>query len=392
MTSPSAPDPSSINEELVVEAATAEEALAEVTELLGERAEILSAEKVHRGGIGGFFAREAVRLTARPRGGVVPRPTPPEVPASEGAGTSSRPSPTPDAAGEPDAIAVTGGLDAVLARMQEEVDEREVTFVEALRRHMEPGSEPAGGPPADGDTSTVAEPGPSADSGDASTVAERGPSADSRNVSSPASPSVVGATPRSPLYGVDLDAPEGTGRIQWSQQALARLGLPESVIEAVAGLDPRDELAWLSTLAASVAPLCRPLPSGSAVVVGPRAHRLAEPLGVPLVSRPDLPPYGGTVVLRTDDSPPGREWVAEVRGDRWLHLVAGGRGWLELADDDEPLALSWVGDRALPEAVRMCTRLGLVLGFGCAGGSHDPVVRATPIEVAVTLRGMLSRA
>ncbi len=49
---------------LVVEAPSAEEALAAVTEQLGADARIVSAERVRRGGIAGFFAREMVQLRA----------------------------------------------------------------------------------------------------------------------------------------------------------------------------------------------------------------------------------------------------------------------------------------------------------------------------------------
>ncbi|GIV00957.1 MAG: hypothetical protein KatS3mg014_2572 [Actinomycetota bacterium] len=49
---------------LVVEASSAEEALEAVTERLGPDARIVRAERVRRGGVAGFFAREMVQLTA----------------------------------------------------------------------------------------------------------------------------------------------------------------------------------------------------------------------------------------------------------------------------------------------------------------------------------------
>lgn len=51
---------------VVVEGATGEEALAELHARLGVTAQVVEARKVHRGGIGGFFAREAVQLHAAP--------------------------------------------------------------------------------------------------------------------------------------------------------------------------------------------------------------------------------------------------------------------------------------------------------------------------------------
>ena len=50
---------------LLVESPTAEEALQRLSSLLGPDVEIVAAGKVTRGGIGGFFAREMVQLSAR---------------------------------------------------------------------------------------------------------------------------------------------------------------------------------------------------------------------------------------------------------------------------------------------------------------------------------------
>jgi hypothetical protein len=69
---------------VTVEAATAEKALEEVTGLLGPDAEILRADKVQRGGIGGFFAKEVVQLTARRRSGSSQGPSGPSGPSGIG--------------------------------------------------------------------------------------------------------------------------------------------------------------------------------------------------------------------------------------------------------------------------------------------------------------------
>ena len=59
------------SDELVtVEAPTAEEAIDRLSAVLGPDIDIVTAEKVARGGVGGFFAREMVQLTARRPGGV----------------------------------------------------------------------------------------------------------------------------------------------------------------------------------------------------------------------------------------------------------------------------------------------------------------------------------
>src|SRR2546422_11641204 len=76
---------------LLVESPTAEEALERLSSLLGPDVEIVAAGKVTRGGIGGFFAREMVQLSARcPR-----RPAPAAPPAHP------RPQAPPQAPGQP---------------------------------------------------------------------------------------------------------------------------------------------------------------------------------------------------------------------------------------------------------------------------------------------------
>jgi hypothetical protein len=53
-------------ETVTVEAATIEEALAQISVDLGPDARILSADRVRRGGIGGFFAKEVVEVRVEP--------------------------------------------------------------------------------------------------------------------------------------------------------------------------------------------------------------------------------------------------------------------------------------------------------------------------------------
>src|SRR6266513_1020655 len=64
---------------LLVESPTAEEALDRLSSLLGPDVEIVAAGKVARGGVGGFFAREMVQLSARSPSR--PAPAPPVAPA-----------------------------------------------------------------------------------------------------------------------------------------------------------------------------------------------------------------------------------------------------------------------------------------------------------------------
>jgi hypothetical protein len=138
-----------------------------------------------------------------------------------------------------------------------------------------------------------------------------------------------------------------------------------------------------------VATYCRPLPGGSFVLAGPRADRIGPAMGLEVTPFPEAPAYGGSVCLKTRADGPGRAWLSKVRGDRWLHVVAGG-DWEDLVAKD-PLAVSWVGADALVPALQLCASKGLVLGYGSAGGPGAAVARAHPVEVALAIRSLVPR-
>src|SRR2546426_11984223 len=90
---------------VTVESPTTEEAIDRLSAVLGPDLDIVSAEKIARGGVGGFFAREVVQLTARRPGGVPDaRPVKPAAPAPampERLGARSSPSARPPARPQP---------------------------------------------------------------------------------------------------------------------------------------------------------------------------------------------------------------------------------------------------------------------------------------------------
>jgi hypothetical protein len=187
-----------------------------------------------------------------------------------------------------------------------------------------------------------------------------------------------------------VDAPEGMGAVAWSTTSLLRLGLPGPVIGAVGDLDPNCDLEWIDTIAAAVAPHCGPLPSGDVIVVGPHAERLAEPLGLPLVRSGDMAPYDGSFCAMVEDRAEDRQWLEYVRGGRGLHLVVGDEPWQDLLVC-EPLAVSWVGETAVADALYLAFTLGATLGFGTVDGFVSSMVRAQPTDVALAVRRIVGR-
>jgi len=344
---------------LVLEAATAELALHEVAAKLGDQVEILAAERVRRGGVGGFFAKELCRLTVRVPG------TTPEPAVNEADARAVRDAvgaPAPPGPVEPP------GLDAMLRRMAEQTTVEEDGFAAMLRARMG----------IDAERVSAAAAG--------ATNAARAARAAQASLLEP-EPRLAPA-PRL-AWTRDPQALDGTGPVRWSAGALERLGLPPALISATEAQEPVDDAGWLVALAAAVAPSCRPLPAGDAVLTGPRAAALGQALGLPVTKRPDAPAADGTVCLPSRDTLPAREWLAGVRGGRWLHLVVGGTGWHGLLFD-EPLAVSWVGADQLPAALHQCAAFGLVLGYGIDGPGGE-LLRANPIDVALSVRSLLPR-
>ncbi len=94
---------------IIIEADSVEEAMTRLATEVGETAEIVEARKVHRGGIGGFFAKERVQLTAR------------------AADESANPDADPD---KPE------GLAGVLDRMTRNAEAQETEFATMLRQEL----------------------------------------------------------------------------------------------------------------------------------------------------------------------------------------------------------------------------------------------------------------
>ncbi len=447
----------------VVEAATAEAAIAEVHGRFGAGATIVEARRVLRGGIGGFFAKEHVQLhvaaddaatapngaastgqaaTGAPATTVSPPPSQGDAHddvtaravalVAELSGTIGQPTApaTPvdrllgddeaghAAAGRRDGEA--GHAAAAASRVDDAVDFG--TFLRSQLAHRsgekapgevdrtwprdvgqgptvpaEAAPAPDGAVPADvvADNAPsevapmrwpgsrqpwsvyggIAEPAPTVTAPAAAPagVAPKGaPAAATRAAPTPCASS----TPRTAGQGPDASngaAVDAAGETTtgdgpaWSTTRLLHLGLPASLVHDLEVTDPDDDLSWVAALTDALRPICRPLPSGPAVLVGPDAPTLAEVVDLPVAR--------------------SRTWLDALGANRWRHLVIGGRTWrAELTD--EPLAVSWVRTEDLPDALRCATELGLVLGYGPQGGQ---LRRARPLDIALAVRELVEQ-
>ncbi|MTV27326.1 hypothetical protein FTX61_18185 [Nitriliruptoraceae bacterium ZYF776] len=443
---------------LVIEATTAEAAIAQVHEQLGGDARILEARRVLRGGIGGFFAREVVELHAAPGGdlgdGAAPAAAPEVAPAASPRGSVD--DVLADAIAAARRAGAIAGADTVdpgpvaspasaAGRLLAAEETPEVDFATFLRQQLvddAPALATAGAPvaavaPADLDATAPAwlasalapAPGggvvdpaatrPAPRRVDAATLLREheaangvdpgaGPSTDAVAVAEPAvavaEPVAVAAplaappaeaaddhavvTPPSTTAAPDVIDDAATTDADgpaWSASALIGLGLPAGLVRGLAVEAPGDDVAWTASLAAAIRPLCRPLPTGNAVLAGPRARTVAGATGVPVVATGQPLRSRAAVVAATVGGAASRTWLDKVRRTRWLHLVVGGRGWRELLAS-EPLAVSWATADDLPEALRLASELGLVLGSGPVPGGTR---RARPLDVALAVRDLL---
>lgn len=286
--------------EITIEADSVEDALAEVAARLGPRARIVRADRVRRGGIAGFFAREVVEVVAT---------------AEEPAATS------PSTADDPDPQTPARGVERALQQMMAAAEE--ASFAEVLGRTLVAGASPGTDPES----------------------------------TPPRAPTATIPAPRTD-HDAPVDAPTIPG-VRWDVGRLLEAGLPPTVVESLAGLDPSDDLAHLTALATRLAPLCGPVPPGPGRMVGPRADRLAAAL------------------------PPGPS------GD-WIHVVIGDEG-APTALTETPTLVSWVSDRGVVGAIRIAHATGATLGYGMASGFGSPARRVTALDAAWAVRELLER-
>ncbi|MEO1062712.1 MAG: hypothetical protein AAFZ07_14960 [Actinomycetota bacterium] len=189
-----------------------------------------------------------------------------------------------------------------------------------------------------------------------------------------------------PLEVAEPLAP-GLGAVRWSVDRLAHLGLPFALVQRTVGLDPADDQRWLLTLAAGLADFVRPEPAGSAVFAGPRADRIGAAMDLPVVEAPELPPYGGSVALKTIDDGAGRAWLGRVRGDRVLHVVVGGRGW-ELLLAKQPDAVVVSSTDAVLTGLQVAVEHGVPISYVADGGG---LRRANALDLAISVRSLVGR-
>jgi hypothetical protein len=123
-------------------------------------------------------------------------------------------------------------------------------------------------------------------------------------------------------------------------------------------------------------------------LVGARADRLCEGLGLAWHRAPEQIPQAGSVGLVADHN--DTVWLEAAMGSRWLHLVADDPdlGWLPAGR--QPLAVSWTRKRGVGAALTIAHKEGASLGYSV--GANGYPVPATPVDVAMAVRALMERS
>lgn len=147
--------------------------------------------------------------------------------------------------------------------------------------------------------------------------------------------------------------------VDWDSARMLEIGLPGSLVQAIAALDPTNDLGHLAALVEALAPVCGPLPSGPVRLVGERAERLRT--AVPI-----------------DDALHG-----------YIHLVVGDE--LPMSLPGVPAVVSWVTDRGAARAISLAMGTGARLGYGMGTAFGSPARRISALDAAIAIRDLMER-
>jgi hypothetical protein len=418
---------------VTIEADSVEEAMHRLATEVGDSAEIVDARKVQRGGIGGFFAKERVQLTARP-------------------GTASH--------DEPDA---PEGLAGVLDRMTRDAEAQETQFATMLRRelgsdkrdlgldtfleavgwddrtsadgaaraHTAVGEIAAAISPPSPTSPPVEEAAPAAmtpaviapSNAEETTPDAEGPIPDtappedlplppptvvqrtgtSANLPGPSliSPGATRPPLKIPEPVDDIPAwritaaggePAGMGAVAWRTMDLVRHGIPTEIVAAVADIDPNDDIAWITALAGAIAPYCGRTESSDTVLLGTNAYQLAETLSIEWVEPGQTAPYEGSFASYVSTESEHKDWLEFVRGTRDIHYVIGDDQAWRQALVAAPNVVSWFNESALIDALYLAVAFDAQLGYGVLPGRGGSLTRIYPVDVALAIRSMMERS
>jgi hypothetical protein len=318
------------SEGVTVTARSSVEAQQAANDALGTDCTITSVEKVQEGGIGGFFATELVRMTAKP--------------------------------------SKLQEMDAVLTSAEDLVSSLRARAPHFADRLLEEFCQ----------EHKIVEP---------EQVWQRSPQYAAAQAPAPAPvvavPQTVVSAPRPPevLHNVTVLQPapvamqaRTTVDQRWSHHVLRAMGIPDRVVDAALTHRPTTESEWIVALMGALRGLCTGGPVAPTVMVGPSCANLARQLKLISVAPDELVDSVSSVAVPHVTA---RAAAASLNG-RLVHLVVGG-GWQHLGG--LPVHVVSAASAAdLLEAMRVCIAWDASLGWYWAGERYERIDEFTIVS------------
>ncbi|MGZ7005668.1 MAG: hypothetical protein ACXVLX_08720 [Ilumatobacteraceae bacterium] len=316
------------SEGVTVTARNSVEAQQAANDALGTDCTITSVEKVHEGGIGGFFATELVRMTAKP--------------------------------------SQLQEMDAVLTSAEDLVSSLRARAPHFADRLLEEWCQ----------EQKVVEPAKVWQAAPQRVPAEPAP----RPVAAPAAVDPV-PRPAEMLPNVTVLQPapvampaRATVDQRWSHHVLRAMGIPDRVVDAALTHRPTTESEWIVALMGALSGLCTGGPIAPTVMVGPSCANLARQLKLISVAPDELVDSVSSVAVPHVTA---RALAASLNG-RLVHLVVGG-GWQHLGG--LPVHVVSAASAAdLLEAMRVCVAWDASLGWYWSGERYDRIDEFTIVS------------
>jgi hypothetical protein len=327
---------------VVVVARSTVDAQNAASEAIGGDCTITNVERVRDGGIGGFFATELVRVTARPSQF---RQADREI----GAALSS--------------------AEDLVASLRA----RSPQFAERLLDELRHGASPA-------DAVHVAA------SHDETATTPRHEAI----VAEPTTPAPVerilerideqrAPRPRTHHVAPPVPQPSRSTPTRWSHQALRSIGVPDRIVDAALADSPSDSREWIVALMGAFGSICVAQPLGPVAMVGPSCANLARQLRLVSVGADEL---GDTLSSVAVPNITAKAAAGALNG-RFVHLVVGG-AWHHLSSLPVHI-VSAATPADILEAVRVCTAWDATLGWCWDGDRYAPLDEFTLVSHVRTI-------
>ncbi len=312
---------------VTVTARNSVEAQQAANDTLGTDCTIVSVEKVQEGGIGGFFATELVRVTAKP------------LKLSE--------------------------MDAVLTSAEDLVSSLRTRAPEFADRLLDQWR-----------SETQSEPAPERTLADVLAERAAAPAAAAPPVA--VMPTYVPAPVQPPVAlqpAVITAAPMRSLMDQrWSHHALRAMGIPDRVVDAALAQQPTTEAEWIVALMGALRGLCTGGPAMPTVMVGPSCANLARQLKLVSVAPEELVESISSVAVPHVTT----RTLATSLNNRLVHLVLGG-AWQHLGGVPVHV-VSAASATDLLEAMRVCVAWDASLGWYWTGERYERIDEFTIVS------------